>query len=78
MNRENPTENTEKTAGGRGWSDSTKIRKIPEKLKILPTDSEKVKKQKQRKIKAIKRHNRHANLTKERIEKQSSWQCNFF
>jgi survival of motor neuron-related-splicing factor 30 len=46
---------------------------IPEKLKILPTDTEEEKLRKKKKLKAIKNHNRNVSRELEMQETQQSW-----
>lgn len=46
---------------------------IPEHLKILPTDSDKVKSKKRKKVKALKSKKRFEKLDHERAKKKSNW-----
>lgn len=47
---------------------------IPERLKVLPTDSEKVRTRKLRKIHAIETHNERLRVEQAHAQRQSSWQ----
>jgi len=73
--REKPKKPKEESASKkRAREEESKTLKIPDNLKILPTDSEEVRQKKKRKVKNIKTKIRMKELEKVRDSKKQTWQ----